>query len=709
MLMAIGSIIPPSLVFSEGKTYHWIALSGFTPVTFVLSQTVAYLTLSIGNYANFINNNIFYKSNANYSQLIYMSTKQAALFEDRFLESFVGRGIISDSKIAIIELIANSWDAGATQVQIHWPTEYGDVFSISDNGHGMTQSDFDKRFRMLAYDRSKEQGTYAEIPADLVSQIGKRPAFGRNGKGRLSGFAFGEFFQVKTWRNGNMIHYKVFADNTNFLAFEKIDERPREGHGTEIFVTNANKPGTSFEQIKIDIGMRFMTDPHFEVVINNERITFQDIPEDNLETITASVEGIGDIPIVVIDVKDSDRSTQQHGIAWHVKNRLVGECTWKGSGTEYLIDGRRSAAKRYIFIVKADCLESAVTPDWTAFIPNDSAYIKVFPAVQERIRDYILELDKDNREETFREIEATVQPVLKKIGLVSREKWETFVTSVQEECPSISHNDLERVAILLANLEETESKYTLINILSTATTEDLDNLSQMLLKWDINLAKVVLDEVEYRMRLVEKLQSRVINNLTDEVHELQPLFHRGLWIFGPEYETIEYTSNVGMTKVIQELFGKEIPGSRIRPDFAILKDSSVGLYSFPKYDNDGGEIGIDRLTIVELKKPGVAIASEEVNQAWKYVSELFNKGLLKQSSKVTCFVLGSQIDPIEGERSTKMDGRVVIQPLDYDTVMRRAKSRLLNLFDKVKNAPYLEDTRIKEYLREKEQAQLFEF
>jgi len=39
--MAIGSIIPPSLVFSEGKTYHWIGLPAFTPVTFAQSQTVA--------------------------------------------------------------------------------------------------------------------------------------------------------------------------------------------------------------------------------------------------------------------------------------------------------------------------------------------------------------------------------------------------------------------------------------------------------------------------------------------------------------------------------------------------------------------------------------------------------------------------------------------------------------------------------------------
>ncbi|TQI71100.1 histidine kinase/DNA gyrase B/HSP90-like ATPase [Gramella sp. Hel_I_59] len=636
-----------------------------------------------------------------------MSQKQIALFDDRFLESFAGKGIISDSKIAIIELIANAWDAGATKVDITWPIEDGDNFSIQDNGHGMTENEFSSRFRTLAYNRNREQGSYAQIPVDHKELISKRPTFGRNGKGRLSGFAFGEFFQVRTWKDGEEILYKVFSDNSNFLAFRKLDNRPKNGHGTEVFVKNALRPNLSFENVKMEIGMRFMTDPHFEVIINGEKITFLDIPEENIEKLEVTVEGIGTIEITVIDVKDTDRSTQQHGIAWHVKNRLVGECTWKGSSNEHLIDGRRIAAKRYIFIVEADCLEDAVTPDWTSFFQTDDKYKQVFPAVQEKIRDYLLELNKENRQETFREIEESTRPLLKRIGLVSREKWETFMTNVQEECPSISQNDLEKVGKLLATLERTESKYDLISILSSSSVEELEGLNKVLKKWDINFAKLVLDEVEYRMTLIEKLQSRVLTPNSDEVQDLQPLFHRGLWIFGPEYETIQFTSNQGMTKVIQTIFGVEMKGSTKRPDFAILEESTVGLYSYPKYDEQGGEVGIDRLTIVELKRPGVPLGNEEVNQSWKYVKELLDKGLLKSYSKVTCFVLGSELVPYEAERTTKMDGSVIIQPMDYDIVMKRAKSRLLNLFDKVKNAPYLENTRIKEYLREKEQIELF--
>ncbi|TWV88970.1 hypothetical protein [Chitinophaga pinensis] len=151
-------------------------------------------------------------------------------------------------------------------------------------------------------------------------------------------------------------------------------------------------------------------------------------------------------------------------------------------------------------------------------------------------------------------------------------------------------------------------------------------MTNMLTKWEIDFAKIVLDEIEYRTILLEKLQMKLLSELTDEVQDLQPLFHRALWIFGPEYETIEYTSNQGMTKVIQDLFGVDrLKGSRNRPDFAILPDSTVGMYSFSKYDMEGAEIGIDRLTIVELKRPGVLIDDEQKSQAWKYVTELLKK------------------------------------------------------------------------------------
>jgi len=179
-----------------------------------------------------------------------------------------------------------------------------------------------------------------------------------------------------------------------------------------------------------------------------------------------------------------------------------------------------------------------------------------------------------------------------------QKKWEDFVSSAQEECPSITEKDLTKLAGVLANLELAESKYKLITQLHALDSTQLDELHKILYDWSIDIAKEVLDELKVRIKLLDELKTRVIDENTDEVHELQPLFHQGLWIFGPEYETIEFTSNEGMTNVIRKLFGIGQKGSRNRPDFVIIPDGSVGTYYYPTYDEHAAELGVARLAAI---------------------------------------------------------------------------------------------------------------
>jgi hypothetical protein len=627
-----------------------------------------------------------------------MEGKQTALFDERFLESFTGTGIVSEPKIAIIELIANSWDAGATNVEIKWPSEADRAFFIRDNGHGMTESDFDSRFRKLAYNRQRDQGVFAEIPLDN-SVVSKRPAFGKNGKGRFAGFCFGASFFVKTWKSNSEITVKVFKGNEGEIFFQKVDSKDGvKGHGTMIYTETAKIPTLSSEMIKREIGMRFLTDPNFSVAINGERITFLDIPEKNIKKFTLPIPNLGKVKLIAIDTLSTDKTTHQHGIAWHVNGRLVGECSWKGTGMDHLIDGRRIEAKRFIFIVLADILNSErnILPDWSGFKTESKDFQNVNEVVLDKVKDFVLDISKEKRKETFDDIKLQNNQTLKRIGLIGKAKWNSFITQVQEECPSINESELSKLGAILANLEESQSQFSLIHTLYELDPNQLDNLNEILEEWNVDLAKLVLDELQFRLKLLEQLRIKVLSKDTDEVQELQPLFKKGLWIFGPEYETIEYTSNQGMTSVIQSLYGGKDKGSRKRPDFAILSDSTVGLYSYPKYDDEGGEIGVDRLTIVELKKPGVPLGAEQKNQAWGYVKELTRKGYISSENKITCFVLGSEIDPLEAQETHQ--GGTKIVPLLYDTVVRRANSRLLNLYDKVKNSPFLENVRLEEEL-----------
>ncbi len=104
------------------------------------------------------------------------------------------------------------------------------------------------------------------------------------------------------------------------------------------------------------------------------------------------------------------------------------------------------------------------------------------------------------------------------------------------------------------------------------------------------------------------------------------------------------------------------------------------------------------MVIVELKRAGVRVSTDEKAQCWKYVKELSENGLLLSTSRVTCFVLGSEIDPAENHEREEKSGLVKIRPIHYHTVLERAKSRLLKLFDRVSDVPFLNQEEITEYL-----------
>lgn len=631
----------------------------------------------------------------------YKMIEEQVLFDERFLEKYIGGKLLSDPISATIELIANSWDAGATNINISWPSEEnGNVFEISDNGAGISKNEFDVIWKTLSYNRVKNKGVFA----DDANGIGKkRLAFGRNGIGRFAVFCFGPEYVVFSRKNHKEIQYLV-KQESGPLPFKTIliDEKEikDDSHGSRIQSVLDKTLKISEEDLRSEIGMRFIADPEFLININNKLLTIEDISAKNIKEDNIVIEGLGTIVIYTIDTLESDKTTKLHGLAWRVRNRLVGDISWDYLSREYNVDGRRLESKRYSFIIMVDFAEEYVLPDWSGFDPKrpETKIIEknVFPFIWDRL----ISLNKDKRAQELQEIKKGMEGTYKKMTPIKQERWESFIGDVQLSCPSLTQKELTTMAEILAKLELTSEKYALLDNLNQLESGQLTDLNEILEKWTVDYAKIVLDEIKARMELLSQLESKLYSKKADEVHELQPLFHRGLWIFGPEYETIEYTSNQGMTEVIQELYKLPSKGSKNRPDFAILSDSTVGLYSYPKYDNEGGEVGIDCLTIVELKAPGIPLKEDEIEQPWKYVKELYKHGAIQENiTRVTCFIVGQSIDKYESGERKKANDSVVIKPLTYDTVIRRAKSRLFKLYDRMKNAPFMTkvDSRYTEY------------
>ena len=81
-----------------------------------------------------------------------MDTQLEIQFEENFLYRN-NRNITTRFDIALTELIANAWDAGATKVDINIPNDYHEELTIEDNGTGMSLEEIKKRWLTLGYNR----------------------------------------------------------------------------------------------------------------------------------------------------------------------------------------------------------------------------------------------------------------------------------------------------------------------------------------------------------------------------------------------------------------------------------------------------------------------------------------------------------------------------------------------------------------------------
>ncbi|MBP5638390.1 MAG: ATP-binding protein, partial [Victivallales bacterium] len=74
----------------------------------------------------------------------------AAIFEDNYLRR-THKNLTSNPIVALTELVANAWDAGALNVRITIPSACGEEIKVEDDGTGMTEEEFQSRWLTLSY------------------------------------------------------------------------------------------------------------------------------------------------------------------------------------------------------------------------------------------------------------------------------------------------------------------------------------------------------------------------------------------------------------------------------------------------------------------------------------------------------------------------------------------------------------------------------
>ncbi|OEC85689.1 MULTISPECIES: ATP-binding protein [Methanobacterium] len=579
--------------------------------------------------------------------------------------------IVSDPFNAIIELISNSWDAGAEKIIITWPDERGEEVILEDNGEGMTETEFREIYPKMSYSRLKVKGKEVYFRR---KREGYREAYGKHGKGRFAPFCFADSFIVETWKNGQSSKFKIKRDKESGFIIELVETVPKEDSGTKIYF-KLNENYRDSEKIKKEIGARFLTDPLFSITINGKKIEFDDL-EDNLDEIPCKIDN-ETVKILKIKSNQKSRNTHFHGVTWILGKRRIKTTKWNK-----ILDGRIEEAKQYAYVIHSDILKDELNETMSDFSKSDNS-IRIQNKIMGCIKKSVSKIMAEERNNIKKKIITDNLSHIKAMGSIDQDEVGQFISELQEVRTAINPTDLKAATEVFIKIKQSKNGEKLFHQLNKLTIKDFDILSEILEKWTIKEARVVLGLIRSRLDLIEELELKCDNPTTLELQELQPLFEDGLWIFGPEYESIEFTSNKSLTTVVISLLKKKgikIKESRLRPDFVVLPDSAISFHSCNE---------IDKILFIELKRGGFKVDLDERTQVEKYINILVNEGAISESTMIEAYVLGSTVVCEEVEVGKRKNIKII--PMQYHKILDKAEKRLLNLRKKIEEEKNIKD------------------
>lgn len=168
------------------------------------------------------------------------------------LKSVLGSDLITDDEVAIFELVKNSFDADAKNVDLYFDD---DQIIVADDGIGMSYEDIENKWLFVAYSSKKKIHQQNDF-RDTISD--KKYYAGSKGIGRFSSDRLGSKINLQTrskkepntnthsvninWNNFDIDHKKHFENidvdySSNFKHFEFPHLIPNRDFGTIIRIS----------------------------------------------------------------------------------------------------------------------------------------------------------------------------------------------------------------------------------------------------------------------------------------------------------------------------------------------------------------------------------------------------------------------------------------------------------------------------------------
>ncbi len=174
------------------------------------------------------------------------------------LQRYLGRELIADPNVAIIEFVKNSYDAGASHVSIEFSlSQTPTSLTIADDGVGMNAKQFEENWMRPGFShkvgRAAPRAAGARATPAQMREAGRVPV-GEKGIGRLAAGRLGEVLDIYTRRSANRpwlhVHFRwADFDDMNVALdevpiahdYETAPADPAYGTGTIVVISELSQ------------------------------------------------------------------------------------------------------------------------------------------------------------------------------------------------------------------------------------------------------------------------------------------------------------------------------------------------------------------------------------------------------------------------------------------------------------------------------------
>ena len=285
-----------------------------------------------------------------------------------------------------------------------------------------------------------------------------------------------------------------------------------------------------------------------------------------------------------------------------------------------MADGRTHFAKRYTAVIKTEDLFSEIEPDWSGFKRSETVD-QVFAVVEEYVREMFVRVSGERIQETKETVLREYSSTISELKPLAKLEVAQFIDDITTQSPTVQPEALSLAVQALINLEQSRSGSSLLKKLSTLSEEDIEGLDRLLSDWTVKDALAVLDEIDRRITVIEAIKKLSGDPHVDELRTLHPLVTEARWLFGPEFDTHEYSSNVSLKNAVSKVLGanaspSDFINSRKRPDLVVLKDATLSAVAVENFDAESGLAKMQSILIVELKRGGYGWSKRDRPSGW---------------------------------------------------------------------------------------------